>query len=277
MAKKSIYWGTFFVIMVYAAVISTLFALEHSKNNQVVAQVDNHEITNAQVMNKIIHDYWDDTLSTMSEDMVIKDEAEKLKITAMPDEIAKEVKTLEDLEHKKIDMNDQAQKDMIVSRVITKKLEQKYVVNEDAIKAFLSEKNGDIGNRSIQIITYETSNHELLDRIAKEAKSNQNIDKSYLKKKFNIKFNEDVLSLNHNPDQLVLDDLLVGNVQHLHSNGKHKIIIVTGIKSIKIDDLNYEQNKARINEVFLNTNYYDLKINLIQYLFDKNHVTVNKI
>jgi hypothetical protein len=256
--------------------MTVLFVKVQTKDRQVVARVNDQNIIRSEVLDKIIHENWDATVSTIAEEIVLRNEAAGLKFEPSEADIQKEVSILEETQHKNINLNNSEELDKVKMRIITKKLAQKYIVNDDSIHEFLSERNGDIGNRKFHVITLESSDHNLLSQIAQEAAQHPSAE--LLEKNYKVKFKSEVLGTDNNPFKLNLEELQVGSVEHIqNSKTNHTIIIVTGIDNILIDDTNFEQNKDRILNVFLNNQYFKLKTDLINYLFDKNSVNIHQL
>lgn len=235
---------------------------------EVVSKVDSYKITRGQVEEKIIHDYWNDTVSSLTNNILLMEEAKKLGIDNVSQhELEMESNFVKKKEKTGFDLSVPKDKQYITERIIIKKLAKKYTVDDSTLNKFLSEVKGDLGDHSYNAVVFE-GGHDLIEKLENELR---NSDTKNVEKKYGIKLNEAKID-EGNIYGVDPHEIIVGDVIHLHDGNKHLVLKILSSDTKLIKSL--EEDRDRVMETYLNKHFFREKINVINYLRSKYMVEI---
>lgn len=123
-----------FILAIYAIGLTTHEAVIFANENETIIKVDDHTVSRSTVENRILHNFWDDSVNLMTDEVLIADEAKKLKIdNPSIAEIQEEASNLQSLSNQSLILTDPQVKAMLKERVIVKKLARKYTVTDEVL------------------------------------------------------------------------------------------------------------------------------------------------
>jgi hypothetical protein len=303
------------VNIIYLTIILVLGSIvlkDYSKSKEVLATVDDTEIKYRDVLKYMEENHMYNSVNELVNQELIEKEAKKLNLEKPSNKILSEqVKYTELLGYTNGDLSNLETKNKVINYINIKELAKKYTINDDKLKKFLTEEQGTLGNTVYHLKIY-TGKHDLITKIEEDFKNK--LKPQDVEGKYNIKFESKKAFPNSNEFNLDLSSMKVGEFQHVHSvieehnhsdheehnhsdheehnhsehvhqssheengnsqdNINHSIVFIEKIEE-NPEVFSLEKNKDKIIDVYMSKNFYQERLDVLNYLRSKYVVDVD--
>lgn len=258
-------------ILIYSIGLTYHSLNVYSDSVETVVRVENDTISRGKVLDYIIDENWNTSVSEMTDELLIQKEAEKLKLlNPSNDELNKELQILKTTENNTVlDLNNPEDYEYIKNRIVVKKIAEKNTVNDEKLQAFVEETGGLSGAHIYKVSVFE-GEHETVDKITKDIESGKKI--SEIEGEFEISFEEKELG-DENEYGLDLHDVSIGDVQHAHGEQSHAVLILNEVTELT---QNLTKDKDSIMKEYLAKKYFYERIQVINYLRTQYAIEVSQ-
>lgn len=262
------------LILSFILVVETFTLLKINKDdNKVLATLDDQDITQKQVLNKLDNDEIQRLADKLINEKLLDSEVKELKLASPSSkEMLEQLPYIQLFDSSKRNLADEQTKKFVEDYIYVKELAQTYTLNDEKLTKFLEDEQNKNGNLLITVKEI-SGNHMQLTEVQNALQKKNNID-SIIKKDSLAVQEKDIFSLNneYNKD---FSQNKIGDYVHLMNeddSSKMKLIIVTGIT--KSDDtlLNLKKNKKEILNVYMSKNYFQERLDVINVLKMKHKI-----